>query len=173
MTARTTLSLIREYFYYDPTSKRLHWKTDGKFNKGRAGKPAGYRMAPSGYCQITFLGKREYAHRLIWMMFNDRIIPDGFSVDHIDHDRTNDDPANLRVIPNALNARNRSPEEGVRFTGVSWYARVHKWQAVVTVNNRPVYLGIFDNFDDAKRAREAANKKYGFHPNHGKVMAAA
>ena len=35
------------------------------------------------------------------------------------------------------------------------------------VNRKSINLGIFDNIEEAAAAREEANMKYGFHPNHG------
>lgn len=36
------------------------------------------------------------------------------------------------------------------------------------VNYKTIYLGRFDNLEDAIKARQEAEIKYGFHPNHGK-----
>ena len=46
------------------------------------------------------IGKRQrliYANKLHWMLTHQQTVPIGYDIDHIDHDRYNDDPANLRL----------------------------------------------------------------------------
>jgi len=46
-----------------------------------------------------------------------------------------------------------------------------RWRASISVANRQRYLGTFDYLAEAVEARKAAEVKYGFHPNHGRVAA--
>ena len=39
------------------------------------------------------------------------------------------------------------------------------------VSGRMIYIGTFEQKDDAIKARKKAEQKYGFHPNHGKSPA--
>lgn len=48
------------------------------------------------------------------------------------------------------------------FTGVCWHAPTQKWHAQICVDNRVIYLGLFENFEDAVEARKEAKMKY--HP---------
>jgi hypothetical protein len=43
------------------------------------------------------------------------------------------------------------------------------WQARIRVNNRHIYLGVFDSMEEAVRVRKIAEREYGFHPNHGRA----
>lgn len=54
-----------------------------------------------GRARYQFASNRStvYANRLIWMLVHQRPIPDDCVVDHIDGDRSNDSPANLRLMP--------------------------------------------------------------------------
>jgi hypothetical protein len=162
-----SLSVLSSQLYYDPTVKRLRWKVA----KGprKAGDLAGCRSL-DGYLQITLCGEPSYAHRLIWMLFNKVHIPPGFQIDHIDHNRHNDAPENLRLVQPVHNARNQTRRKGVLFTGVSWLPRLNRWLAKISVDGKTKHLGLFKDFDEACRARKTANKMYGFHPNHGKVI---
>ena len=39
----------------------------------------------------------------------------------------------------------------------------------IKVNRKDIYLGRFDKFEDAVAARKKAERKHGFHPNHGRA----
>jgi hypothetical protein len=56
-------------------------------------------------------------------------------------------------------------------TGVSnWITKngCEIWSAYIYTNGKKKDLGHFDNLEDAIKARKAADKKYGFHEDHGK-----
>ena len=38
----------------------------------------------------------------------------------------------------------------------------------IGVNRKKIILGYYDNITEAASARSAAEKKYNFHPNHGR-----
>ena len=44
--------------------------------------------------------------------------------------------------------------------GVGWSKCAQKWRARIQHNNKSVYLGLFENFDDAVRARKTAERLY-------------
>ena len=45
-------------------------------------------------------------------------------------------------------------------TGVSWHKRDNIWEARITLNKKQIYLGRFENFEDAIKARKEAEEKY-------------
>lgn len=45
-------------------------------------------------------------------------------------------------------------------TGVKWHSRDNIWGAWIRVNHKNMYLGRFENFDDAINARKEAENKY-------------
>ena len=51
--------------------------------------------------------------------------------------------------------------------GVSWHVGTMKWRVEIGIGGRPVYLGIFESFDEAVEARKVADAKYGFSARHG------
>ena len=60
-----------------------------------------------GYIRCSHKGKNYYyLHRKVWEEANGPI-PDGFMIDHIDRDKTNNSLDNLRLVTNRQNANNQ------------------------------------------------------------------
>ena len=109
-------------------------------------------------------------HRIIWEMHNGQI-PEGYEIDHIDHNTLNNDITNLRMVThheNTLNASMRKDNKS-GCVGVIWHKARRKWMAYIAVNKKPKYLGLFDSIDEAVAARRQAEKENNYHPNHGSV----
>lgn len=74
--------------------------------------------------------------------------PDGFVLDHIDRNRHNNTPSNLRYVPMTVNRLNTSA------TGVS-QKKCGTWEARVTHRGEDLYLGTFPDEESASRTRDA------------------
>ena len=62
-----------------------------------------------GYELITCKGQNKVSvHRLVYEAFKGEI-PDGLEIDHINRNRRNNNPDNLRVVTRSENNRNRDP----------------------------------------------------------------
>jgi len=48
-------------------------------------------------CRIGRLRRTIYKNKLVWMIANKKLVPEGFVVDHVDGDRSNDRVDNLGV----------------------------------------------------------------------------
>lgn len=83
-------------------------------------------------------------------------------VDHIDGKRNDNRKENLRVIDVSKNPINckvyKNNTSGAK--GVSYLARLNKWQAAINVDKKAIYLGIFDDINDAINVRLNAEEKY-------------
>ena len=121
----------------------------------------------NGYMRILYEGKKIQYHRLVWFKFYGEW-PDG-QIDHIDHDRANNNIDNLRVVSHRENALNQSMNSNNTsgFTGVYWDKIGSKWESSIRLNGKKKQLYWGGCLLDAVAARMAANKKYGFHENHG------
>ncbi|EMM2093296.1 HNH endonuclease signature motif containing protein [Enterobacter hormaechei] len=88
-----SIAFAKSLFVLSSESKTgIAWKKNSR--------PAG-TVLPSGYAQVRIPGGNwfVYTHRIVWMLANDKDIPEGdYQVDHIDCDRTNNHPSNLRLI---------------------------------------------------------------------------
>lgn len=140
------------------------------WNTKYAGKEAGV-LTHQGYRRIAFDGVSIATSHIAWMLAHGEW-PSSF-LDHINGDRSDNRPANLRVVVAQENARNQKARydntSGV--VGVCWCKRKRKWVARITVNYHHKNLGAFLMKKDAIACRKAAEKKYGFHPNHGRRAA--
>lgn len=93
------------------------------------------------------------------------VCPDGLSLDRIDV-HGNYGISNCRWATDseqAINKRKRTCNTSGR-TGVGWHIHRQKWQVSLRGDGLAIYGGIYSDFEEAVRAREALELKY-----HGKV----
>ncbi|UXM05344.1 HNH endonuclease motif protein [Salmonella phage F115] len=107
-------------------------------------------------------------HRVIWEIHNGKI-PDGMEVDHIDHNKLNNNIENLRLVSKKENHKNMPLQKNNKsgFCGVCFIERCNKYRSSIKVDGKTKYLGYFIDINDAIKARIDANKIFGFHNNHG------
>lgn len=159
-SVKLTQKRLIELLDYDPL--------DGIFTRkhgigsGGKGYPAG--CIKEGYIYIGVDGNEYAAHRLVFLYVDGFMPEDGIDVDHIDRNRENNRRSNLRLASRQCNARNstirKSNISGV--TGVSKYGDF--WKARIMVSYKDKYLGQYNHFDDAVKARWDGEVKYNF-PN--------
>ena len=165
-----TFERANELLYYEPSSGKLFWKKRTA-RRIKVGDEAGTLCKSTGY-RMVFINQKGYlVHRIAILLATGACDPSK-EVDHIDHDRLNNRLNNLRIVDRINNMRNiglgKTNKTGV--IGVSLkYTRTGelRYSANIMVNRKSINLGIFDNIEEAAAAREEANIKYGFHPNHG------
>lgn len=170
---------LRELFDYDPASGVLTWRKRGEhwfksqrdcqaWNTRYAGKPANY-IHKLGYVVVRLFGRAYKGHRVAYAIHYGRWPT--LQIDHINGVKTDNRIANLREVDNQTNARNtkihRHNTSG--FSGIYWHKRDRKWIARIGTTKAGSFIGAFKNLDDAIAARKAAEKQYGFHPNHGRA----
>lgn len=162
------LSLIS----YDPETGEVVWKErqgDQSFNTLRAGKPAGNIHRPikskTDYMRIRVMSVLYPMHRVAWAAHYGEW-PTG-SIDHIDGNGLNNRIENLRDVTsreNSINCRMSSNNT----TGVNGVWRnAHGFVAEIMVNRKKISLGSYGTIGEARAARLAADKLYGFYHAHG------
>jgi hypothetical protein len=142
------------------------------WNTRYAGKEALGHVDADGYKIGAILGRNYLAHRIIWLIISG-CCPSG-EIDHINGNRSDNRIANLRDVSKSENQRNATirSDNASGFTGVCWHKAANKWIASIFVQKKNIYLGVFENIEDAKAARKAAEREYKFHKNHGKKKGA-
>ena len=113
------------------------------------------------------MNKQAKAHRVIWKMIYGTE-PD--QIDHDDRNRSNNRLKNLHAATVVTNQQNtkKSSNNTSGVTGVSFDRVDGKWLAAIGIGGKRKTLGRFKDKEDAIKARQDAEKLYGFHPNHGK-----
>jgi hypothetical protein len=87
--------------------------------------------------------------------------------DHRDHDKLNNQRANIRKVSPSINSRNMklldTSTSGIR--GVGYHKASGKYQARVNdLQKNRIHLGLFDTIAEATAARLEAEKKLGYLP---------
>lgn len=91
--------------------------------------------------------------------------PRGMFVDHINRNPLDNRKANLRVVQEGENQKNRGPDNRTKkkssqFRGVSWNKKDKRWIASIRVNKKNIHLGCFT---DETLAAEIYNKAATIH----------
>lgn len=180
MAARVDPALLPDLLGYNPDTGELTWRERPAelfpsehrarvWNSKHAGKAAFTTVSTTdGYKYGMIFGRTYASHRVIWALVTGRWPAD--QIDHINHDRADNRLDNLREVVNQQNAQNQSlrSDNKTGFVGVRWSKPHRKWVAHARRGVGGNYLGIFGCFGKALKARKAAEKELGFHPNHGK-----
>ena len=97
------------------------------------------------------------SHRVIYFLCTG-IDPEEKIVDHIDTNPLNNKISNLRLATHKQNQDNRkkSKNNSSGVTGVIWVKLSKKWRAEIYKDRSRIYLGLFDNKDEAVAVRIAA-----------------
>jgi len=159
-----TREYLRSILNYDLLTGDFIWRV---IRKGvKKDKIAG-GVDSNGYHNIYIDGRNYRAHRLAFLYVLG-FIPE--YIDHINQVKLDNRWINLRPTTKSLNARNtkRYNTNTSNHVGVCWVPRYQKWLAQIVVNYKQLYLGRFDDINDAITARKAADIKYGFSDLHGK-----
>lgn len=89
--------------------------------------------------------------------------PKGKLVDHINCDPSDNRKKNLRLTDFKGNGHNRKHLHSTNTSGVrnvTWHKRDKHWQACLNVEGKVIYLGGFDEIEQAKEAVEHARRKH-------------
>ena len=165
-----TQDIVRELLDYNPETGALTWKWRDRrwftsdriwkrWNKCHADKPALTSKTRNGYLNGHIFNKTHKAHSVIWLWMTG-VWPNP-EVDHENHIRDDNRWSNLQETSN--NVRNQS----LRSTNTSGQVGAYKIRNGWGMEIGSKYRGTFKTFEEAVAARKAAEKKYGYHKNHG------
>jgi len=105
---------------------------------------------------------RDLLHRIVYRHYKGPI-KIGLDVDHIDRNKLNNVPSNLRTATRSMNLANigRRRNNTSGFHGVSWFKYGYKnWKAEISVDKHRISLGYFADPHEAAQAVNYAYQKY-------------
>lgn len=83
-------------------------------------------------------------------------------VDHINHNILDNRKSNLRIVDKFQNSMNRdlgtNNKSGYR--GINWQKESNKWMVRITVEGKVIYLGLYEDLEEAINVRIKAEEKY-------------
>lgn len=118
-------------------------------------------ISGAGYWYVRIDKSKFLAHRICFYLAHG-VDPGDQQVDHIDGDRLNNHPGNLRLASNADNQANQKlrRENSSGYKGVTYKAARGKWVAQITVGKSYKYLGIYETAEEAASAYDRAAAVY-------------
>jgi len=144
-----SLDLLNEYFQLSLESPSgLIWKKIYTV-RTKQGSIAGSNQG-TDYWAVKFFKKKYYSHRLVYYMYYQKD-PEFYDIDHIDHNKSNNNPLNLRLATRSQNMAN-TPFKATNTTGLKgivWHKDKCKWSAQITVNYKHFNLGYFLTKEEA------------------------
>lgn len=161
---------LREVLRLDTATGLLYWRErdSNPFNARFAGRQAINTAHGGGYRAGCVDGQCVLAHRVVYALHSGAW-PSG-EIDHINGDRTDNRPLNLRDVTRLENTRNRAKSSRTKNRHLGVYQRGESWQATICLGGKSICLGTFHTCEDAIAARKAAERQAGFHSNHGRIL---
>lgn len=148
MAGQKDQELLRELYDYHPDGyliNKIHRKRSGIGQRACSVNVKYYRA-------LGFRGRMVREHVLIWVWHYGEW-PD--VIDLIDHNKLNNKIENLRNVTHKINSRHGN---GIQ-RGISIIEKSGKYRSRITVDDRTIHLGCFDNYEDALSARLKAEKE--------------
>ncbi len=82
--------------------------------------------------------------------------------EYINNNPLDNRKCNLRIVTPVQNAMNKTSSKNStsKYIGISWCKNRNKWQSYITINNKRIALGRFNNEIEAAKIRDIATLKY-------------
>jgi hypothetical protein len=115
----------------------------------------------NGYAH-TRIGRSFGLDNAKWVYLHDMILknkPEGYMIDHINGNRLDNRKENLRFVTPSQNSSNVERKVGKSNVLGVWEYK-NNWQAMIRVSGKRIYLGYFNNKENAVKARKEAEEKY-------------
>jgi len=150
-----TLDDVKKDLFIDLEKQQVIKLSTGKVLKQRSN---------GRYIVINFSVNRKFKnirlHRLFFYWHNGFLPP---LVDHKDRNMLNNNIQNLRELDQSGNRRNANKRKGgsSKYKGVSFNKESNKWESKIMLDKKRIFLGYFDDEDDAGQAYNDAIRKYG------------
>ena len=135
------------------TDTHIIYPDDGKIYNKKSKKFTGTKDS-GGYLRFKLNNKSTLNHRYIYEIVNGPI-PEGMEVNHINFKTDDNRISNLDLMTHQQNSQY---QQNVK--GYYWSKDNQKWEAYINLNNKRIYLGRFDNENDARNAYVSKAKEF-------------
>lgn len=132
----------REY-----TSKR-GWRIPRKPVKNYTTPNSGTRCR---YIAIYVNDRLDLVHRILWVLYHKKNIPENMFIDHIDGNTSNNSIDNLRLTDNRGNCQNKKNHRDGHLVGTKLRPS-GKWVARITIDRKQIHIGTFTTKEQAHEA---------------------
>lgn len=128
---------------FETVLKEFYWE-NGFVCRRSDGKIFKYpRANGKHYVKISHKGATIQYHNVVWMLTKGEI-PENFTVDHIDRNKLNNQPENLRLATKQQQVFNRRGHgKTAKCKGVYFHRRSGKYIARAMIDGKDYYLGGF------------------------------
>ena len=153
METDVTQERLKTLLDYDPETGLFRWKSKAVRNGAHGGRAGNTR--PKGYVCIRIDGRLYMAHRLAWLYVHGMMPTQ--QIDHINQIKSDNRIDNLREASPSQNGQNRSKprrDNKAGFLGVQ--RKGNRWIALIGVNGKQQYLGMFATPEAAHQAYQKA-----------------
>lgn len=152
-----SLGKFKEYLRFDELGN-LYW-VKVKSVKVKVGQIAGSLNKKTGYHQVRIEGKLYYSHRVIYSLLHDVELTRSDILDHINGDRSDNRPENIRAGGYRLNNTNLKIHREGKLPNIE-YNKCGTFRARLFHSNVVVPLGTF------KTEQEAADAIFNYKQEH-------
>ena len=114
-----------------------------------------WQNSGNNYFKTNYKNKNLYLHRFIMGE------PEGFAIDHINHNKLDNRKSNLRICTRAENQWNRGLQKNNSsgYKGITFNKTKGKWQSYIKHNKKNVFVGHFNTPEEAYAAYCKAAKE--------------
>lgn len=164
---KLTRARLCEVLHVDP-EKNNPWTWRIRMGNRKAGSEAGcisrYKYGKNHYeRRIIGIDGEEYrSSHLMWLYMTGDFPPEGYEVDHINNDATDDRWANLRLATSSQSKVNRRAGGKTGIKGVDFHKASGLFRARIGPAKNVRFLGYFETEEEAGTAHDqAAKEMYG------------
>lgn len=155
-------SELKTLLRYEPeTGLFYHLQSRGK---GKAGSVAGSPSRVHGYVELRICNRLFPAHRLAWLYMTGELPERPITIDHINGDRKDNRWSNLRLATYHQQSWNTGAQHHNK-SGLkgAWPCKATgKWQSMLEMDRKRIWLGRFDTAEEAHKAYlKAAEERRG------------
>jgi hypothetical protein len=104
-----------------------------------------------GYCRFRFNFRIVRYHVVVYILMKGEI-PDNMVVDHIDGNKLNNHPDNLRLTSCRQNLQNTHKHRAGKLPGTTYRKDRNKWHSRIRIGKTLIHLGSYNTEEEAHKA---------------------